>query len=147
MQKTYVKEIFDDIKTLCDRGMEDPIVALRASCVRALAVQGLLNQLVSSDGGKHPIGHSRMVSYSPLYVFLQNDNAAAIERLDQGEKLNDVENKKMWKDLLHDGPLVNLTILAKAVRAGEYAPTSSLSFCWKTRHTSEATWDRSHGSF
>jgi hypothetical protein len=106
-------------------------VALQASCVRALAVQGLLNQLASSDGGTTPDRPFR-VSLIPLYTcFFQKDNAATIKRLDQGDKLSDVENKKMWKDLLH-GPLVNLTILAKAVRAGEYAPTSSLSFCWKT---------------
>jgi hypothetical protein len=132
VQKYYVTAIFDNIKTLCDRGKEDPIVALQASCVRALTGQGLLNELASSDGRAIP-DRPFQVSLIPLYTcFFQNDNAATIKRLDKGDKLSDVENKKMWKDLLHDGPLVNLTILAKAVRAGEYAPTSSLSFCWKT---------------
>ena len=37
----------------------------------------------------------------------------------------------MWKSLLRDGPLANLTMLAQAVRVGERAPPSTLSFCWK----------------
>ena len=38
----------------------------------------------------------------------------------------------MWKDLLSDGPLLNLMMLAEAVHSREHAPQSSLSFCWKT---------------
>ena len=37
----------------------------------------------------------------------------------------------MWKALLSDGPLINLTMLAEAVRSTEDAPPSSLTFCWK----------------
>jgi len=37
----------------------------------------------------------------------------------------------MWKALLSDGPLINLTKLAEAVRSRDDAPPSSLSFCWK----------------
>jgi len=41
----------------------------------------------------------------------------------------------MWTVLLYEGPLVNLTLVAKAICAGEHAPSSSFSFCWKALDT------------
>ncbi len=37
----------------------------------------------------------------------------------------------MWNNFLHDGPLANLTALARAVRKREHAAPATLSFCWK----------------
>ncbi len=42
-----------------------------------------------------------------------------------------MEIGRLWKSLLHDGPLANLIALAQAVRKNEYAPPPTLSFCWK----------------
>jgi hypothetical protein len=39
---------------------------------------------------------------------------------------------KMWRDLLNDGPFINLTLLAKAILSQDIADHSSLSMCWKT---------------
>ena len=55
-----------------------------------------------------------------------------ISQLYRGDIPSPLEIKKMWKSLLHDGPLANLTTLAQAVLKRDRASTSSLSFCWKT---------------
>jgi hypothetical protein len=114
-QKIYIQDIIDNFQTLCDA--VDPTMALRASCIRGLAVHGLLSQLDSS--------HFPM-SLIPLYsLFFPNNKA------DTGDP-DEQESKGMWKGLLYDAPLANLTMLAEAVRKREHALPSSLSFCWKT---------------
>jgi hypothetical protein len=119
-QQEYIQNIIVDFQPLCDA--EHPTMALRASCIRGLAVHGLLSQIVSlvrDDISPFP------VSLIPLYnLFFPNDKAAIV----RGPE----ESKRMWKSLLHDAPLANLTMLAKAVRKREHAPPSSFSFCWKT---------------
>jgi hypothetical protein len=45
-QQRYIQDIIDDFQTLCDA--VDTKMALRASCIRSLAVHGLLSKLVSS---------------------------------------------------------------------------------------------------
>jgi hypothetical protein len=119
-QQEYIQNIIVDFQTLCDA--EDPTMALRASCIRGLAVHGLLSQivsLVSEDSSPFP------VSLIPLHnLFFPNDNAGTVQGHDK--------SKGMWRSLLHDAPLANLTMLAKAVRKREHAPPSSFSFCWKT---------------
>ena len=120
-QQIYIQDIIDSFQTLCDA--VDPKMALRASCIRGLAVHDLLSQLVSSvreDSLHFPM------SLIPLYHLLFPNN-----RLDDGDP-DEKESKGMWEKLQHDAPLANLTILAKAVRKRELAPTSSLSFSWKT---------------
>jgi hypothetical protein len=119
-QQEYIQNIFDDFQTLCDA--EDPTMALRASCIRGLAVHGLLSHLVlsvSEDSSHHP------ASLIPLYdLFFANNIGYFIPR--------PTGHSKTWMGLLHNAPLANLTMLAKAVRKSEHAPPSSFSFCWKT---------------
>jgi hypothetical protein len=128
-QRAYNQELMDYCQMLC--GMDDPTVALRASCIRALAVQGFLSQLVSRDS-RTTGSPSFPVSLIPMYkFFFPNDNMGIIRQLDNGHMPNPEDTKRIWDSLLHDGPLVNLTTLAQDVRAGEHAPPSTLSFCWK----------------
>jgi hypothetical protein len=129
LQRTYIQGLIDDFQTLC--GMDDPMIALRASCVRGLAVQGLLSQLVPQDSSA--TDRSRFpVSFIPIYeFFFPNDNKDTIRQLDDGHAPCAREIERMWKSLLHDGPLANLTMLGQAVLKREHAPSSSLSFCWK----------------
>jgi hypothetical protein len=98
---------------------------------RALAVQGLLSRLVPQDSkttGSLPFP----ISIIPIYTFFfPNDNTATLRQLNEGRMPRDDEIKKIWKSLLYDGPLANLTTLAQAIRDRERAPPSSLSFCWK----------------
>ena len=147
LQQTYIQGLIDDFQTLC--GVDDPRMALRASCVKGLAVQGLLSRLVYSDEFEKGTIPSRQfpVSLIPLYeFFFPNDNTNIVQRLSDGEAPSSLENAKMWTSFLQDGPLANLTMLAQAVlcrkRAvlageqpvfvGEQAPSPTLSFCWTT---------------
>jgi hypothetical protein len=117
----YIQDIIVNFETLCDA--EDSTMALRASCIRSLAVHGLLSQLVPSvHENKSHFPMSLILLYN---LFFPNDKA------DTGREPDEQESKRMWKGLLHDAPLANLTMLAKAVRERECAPPSSLSFCWK----------------
>ena len=119
-QQTYIKDIIDNFQTLCEAG--DPKMALRASCIRGLAVHSLLYQLVLSDCEER--SHFPM-SLIPLH------NLFFLHKADTGEP-DEKESRRMWKGFLHDAPLANLTMLATAVRMREHAPPPSISFCWKT---------------
>jgi hypothetical protein len=129
IQRTYIQSLMDDFRTLC--GMDDPTIALRASCIRALAVQGFLSNLVPLDS-RMTVSPQFPVSLLPIYqFFFPNDNMDIILQLDNGSRPSNEQIKIMWKSLLHDGPLANLTTLGQAVYDGEHAPPSILSFCWK----------------
>ena len=133
-QRTHIQGLIDDFQNLC--GM-DPVIALRASCIRALAVQGLLSHIVSPDGittENSPFP----VSLIPIYTFLfSNDDMDTIRQLNglTPTSTPSDENGRLWNSLLHDGPLVNLTILARVVcdkDQSNHIPSSTFSFCWNT---------------
>jgi hypothetical protein len=138
-QRTYIQEFINYSNTLYGMQVEDPTIALRAACIRALAVQGLLTQLTAQDHSRKtdtpPVPVSTDTpsppfpnSLVPIYeFFFSKDNTDTIH-LDDGDS---PEVKGVWKNLLYDGPLANLTMLAQAIRDKEHAPTSTLSFCWK----------------
>jgi hypothetical protein len=135
-QRTYIQGLIDDFQTLC--GMDDPMIALRASCIRGLAVQGLLSQLIPQDSNTSYTTDSPRfpVTLLPIYRFFfpKDELDNTVWQLDYGDAPDAnlaKEVKRMWESLLYDGPLANLTTLAQAVRGREDAPPSSLSFCWK----------------
>ena len=131
-QETYNQGLMDYGKMLC--GMDDPMIVLRASCIRALALQDFLSQLIAQDSRTTASKDSPSFPRSlvPMYKFLfPDDNTSIIQQLETGQTPKPEEIKTIRDNLLHDGPLVNLTKLAQAVRAGEHAPPSTLSFCWK----------------
>jgi hypothetical protein len=116
LQRAYIQGLIDDFQTLC--GVDDPRMALRASCVRGLAVQGLLSRLVQSDESEKGTIPNRQfpVSLIPPYkFFFPKEKADIVQRLSDGDAPSFLENAKMWKSLLQDGPLANLTIFAHAV--------------------------------
>jgi Family of unknown function (DUF6535) len=122
-QQKYDQELMDDFQALC--GIDDPMIALRASCIRGLAVQSLLSQLVPPDTRttEHP---QFPLSLIPFYKFcFPNDSTNTIQQPSAGEIA------RMWNNFIHDGPLANLIALAQAVREREHAAPSTLSFCWK----------------
>jgi hypothetical protein len=124
LQRTYIQGLIDDFQTLYS--MDDPTIALRASCISALAVQGFLYQLVPPNNGKTDSSQFP-ASLIPIYNCLfPDDNTVTVPQLGDRPTPSAME---MWMSLLHDGPLANLTRLAQAVRIREHAP---LSFCWKT---------------
>ena len=128
-QRAYIQGLMDDFQPLCD--VDDSMTGLRASCIRALAVQGLLSHLVPPDS-KTRDSLSFPVFLTPIYqFFLSNDHTGTARQLDDVHTPIAVDNKRMWESLLQDGPLANLTTLAQAVRDKDDAPPSTLSFCWK----------------
>ena len=148
-QKMYIEKIIFDFQTLCR--LKDPRIALHASCVRGLAVQGLLTQLAHPDEAAAE-NRPFPLHLIPLHThFFRNKNNDIIQQIREGHASAD-DNKRIWDDLLSDGPFTNLTMLADDIlsregvpRKGisgeiapntgapnECAPPSSLSFCWKT---------------
>jgi Family of unknown function (DUF6535) len=126
LQQMYIQGLIDNFQTLCH--MDDDTAALRASCISALAVQGLLSHLVPSDRGATDSSQFP-ASLIPIYNYLfPNNNTVTVRQLGDRPTPSDME---MWMSLLHDGPLANLTMLAQAIRDREHVPTSVLSFCWK----------------
>jgi len=71
LQRTYNKHLIYDLEMLCV--MEDPVVALRASCIRALAIQGLLTLLAQTEEGTTH-NQSFPTPLIPLYDFLFQDS-------------------------------------------------------------------------
>ena len=127
LQRTYIQGLIDDFQTLY--GMDDPTIALRASCISALAVQGFLSQYVPLNSGTTDSSQFP-ASLIPIYNFLfSNDNEVTVPQLGDRPTPSATE---MWMSLRQDGPLANLTRLAQDVRVREHALLSSLSFCWKT---------------
>ena len=128
-QKKYDQELMDDFQALCD--IDDPMISLRASCIRGLAVRSLLSQLVPPDTrtAERP---QFPLSLIPFYKFcFPNDSTNTIQQLVDGHTPSAVEITRMWNNFLHDGPLANLIALAQAIRKREHATPSTLSFCWK----------------
>ena len=132
LQRTYIEKLMEEFQTLCD--MDDQMIALRASCIRALAAQGFLSQLIPHDSTT-TLTTPFPASLLPVYTFFfPSHNLDTIQLLLDGEdrsvEPSSVEIETMWKNFLHHGPLANLTRLAQAVRDSERAPASTLSFCW-----------------
>ena len=126
-QREYIEGLIDDFQTLCD--IDDHTTALRASCISAHAVQGLLSQLVPSNSGTTDTSQFP-ASLIPIYHYLfPKDNAITVPQL--GDRPTPSAKEEMWMSLLHDGPLANLTRLTQAIRDREHVPPSTLSFCWK----------------
>ena len=138
--RANTQSIVDGLNILCEE--LDNTVDLRAFCVRALAFQGFLTRCLeqakeASRDGKFP-DH-----FIPLYMFFSKFSSLAntSHTHQQGfiqppagvsdEKAPADENE-MWRTLLHDGPLINLTLLARAILLHDDVNTSGLSMCWKT---------------
>jgi len=139
LQARYIQGVVDGLNGLCNGA--DSKVALRASCVRGLAFQGLLTKLTDSEG-EFPQTRRFPTHLVPLYTFLSSGgNSSGTQRDDSGlnpppeatsEQSRMAKNREMWRALLYDGPLVNLTLLAEAVVLRDDVGPSKLSFCWKT---------------
>ena len=128
-QMKYDQELMDDFQALCD--IDDTTIALRASCIRGLAVQSLLSQLIPPDT-RTTENPQFPLSLIPFYMFcFPNDSTNTIQQLVDGHTPSAVDIMTLWNNILHDGPLANLIALAQAVRKSEHAAPSTLSFCWK----------------
>ena len=157
LRENYIQGIIKDLNEQCEH--KDSRIALRASCVRGLAFQGLLRHLTPSDSDQQKIPDQTLPPHllpsdsdqqkkpdptfppylSPLYRFvlenserpwLTNDHPPSAESLSSPLSGGESENK--WTVLLNDGPLVNLTLVAEAVILHHRDQPQDLSLCWKT---------------
>jgi len=132
LRKTYIQGLVDVLNAQCNE--EDSTVALRASCVRSLALQGLLTNLTPPDVEETPTrpfpDHLR-----PLYTFISdmgnNDSKQQLVNNRSTEAPNNSDSI-MWKAFLNDGPLANLTRLAHAILSHGAHHPQGLPLCWRT---------------
>ncbi|KAI9440831.1 hypothetical protein H4582DRAFT_2074645 [Lactarius indigo] len=131
--KKYIRGVIKALSGLCKEA--DSIVALRASCARGIAFHGLLTQLTES-ASESPQTLTYLV---PLHTFFFTGDATSGAQQDHSliplpgtTSEQSQMDQTMLQTLLHDGPLVNLTLLAKAVVSRDDVDPSKLSFCWKT---------------
>jgi hypothetical protein len=134
LQKTYMEDLIRSLNTLCDG--EDRKVALRASCVRCLAFQCFVSHHATLDQPFPDHIH-------PLYSFICHEDDRESTRQPSNGALSaethnnqhSHESRRKWEILLHDGPLVNLTLLAQTILSHEHIHPENLSLCWKALET------------
>ena len=127
----YVQSFVDHLNTSCGKPEEKR--DLRAFCVRALAFQSSLTKCLepSLERARKGSPDVKVPDYfMPLYTFFKQQQPLG-EVSDETEPPD--EDTKRRRVLLHDGPLLNLTLLAKAILLhDDVVAPSSLSMCWKT---------------
>jgi hypothetical protein len=136
--QTYFQSIVDGLNSLCDK--PDEIRDLRAFCVRALAFQGILTRCLEPTRVGSP--NIKVPShFLPLYTFFssitntpQKQEQQAPTEVSDEKGSSDRDEDTEWRVLLHDGPFINLTLLARAILMHDDLDVdpASLSMCWKT---------------
>ncbi|KAH9169432.1 hypothetical protein EDB89DRAFT_1471460 [Lactarius sanguifluus] len=116
---------------------KDKIVGLRGFCVRALVFQGFLTKVEEGLPDVKFPGY-----FIPIYTFFSsrdNLNTSQTMRKDTASgvshEMAPPPDDEMRRAVLHDGPLINLTLLAKAILSQDCTDPSTLSMCWKTLDT------------
>ena len=130
--QAYLQSIVHSLNSLCDKSTKNPsiVMDLCAFCVRALVFQGITKCLEPTRMGSPNIKvPSHFLPLCTFYYSIINKQRAPTEVSDQKE-LSDEDTKV----LLHDGPFINLTLLAGAIISPDHldADPASLSMCWKT---------------
>ncbi|KAH8989442.1 hypothetical protein EDB92DRAFT_869039 [Lactarius akahatsu] len=142
----FMESIVRGFMKIIDRGFvtKDKMVGLRGFCVRALAFQGFLTKwLEQVEEGLPDVEFPGY--FIPLYTFFSswdNLNTSQTMRRDtvsppagvSHEMAPPLDSEK-WRAVLQDGPLINLTLLARAILSQDCADPSTLSMCWKTLDT------------
>ena len=125
----YLQSVVDGLNSLCNKSGE--MRDLRTFCVRALAFQGILSRCLEQcleSTMARPLNIEAPSDFLPLYTFF----SSIINDMQQAPV--EVPDDKKWRFLLHDGPFINLTLLAKAIvyHDGQIVDPASLSMYWKT---------------
>ena len=122
--QAYLQSIVDGLNSLCDK--PDEIKDLCAFCVRALAFQGFLTKCLEPAKVKSP-NINVPSHFLPLHTFFssninpfqEQEQQAFAEVSDERESSDEDKDEDIkWRVLLHDGPFINLTLLARASVAG-----------------------------
>ena len=124
--RAYLQSIVDSLNSLCDKSTL--FMDLRAFCVRALVLQGILTRCLEPMRVGSP-DIEVPSPFLPIFTFF-----SPIIGWQEHQAPAEVSDEEKWRVLLHDGPFINLTLLAKAILVHDHldADPASLSMCWKT---------------
>lgn len=133
-----IQAIMDYLESRCSAS--NPSTALRASCIRALAIQEFLvplghpdiEQLLTQKFPDYLMPLSRVIHMWKTTDIDQWSQFAAHPPTAPQPLLNDQEK---WSDLLCDGPLINLAVLSYAVRLRASEGEVNLAIAWNTLET------------
>ncbi|KAI0261630.1 hypothetical protein BC834DRAFT_461542 [Gloeopeniophorella convolvens] len=114
----------------------DHTVALRASCVMGLTILGLLASLERSDPQDTAV--RTFPGYLlPLYYTIRSWKTLDVSRwtysiISTATIHPPPSDQEMWSDLLHDGPLINLAVLANALLSRFVTQDDYVPMSWET---------------
>jgi hypothetical protein len=133
--QTYIQSIVEGLNTLCEE--PDEIRDPRAFCVRALAFRGFLTKCLEPSLerlGEKLTDIDVPGYFIPLYTFFSEEakKSPTLRPTPVMVSHSKESSDKMCRTLLNDGPLINLSLLAKAVLSQDDVDPSILSMCWKT---------------
>jgi hypothetical protein len=110
--------------------------ALRASCIRSLVICGFLAPLTHMD--IEELRTREFPSYlTPLYRVIRVWKTTEIAQWSQLPSISPPidhpfpSNQEMWTDILCDGPLINLAVLANTVLSRSRDEEINLDMAWK----------------
>ena len=127
--RAYLQSIIDVLNSLCDK--PDKIRDLRAFCVRALLFQGILTKCLEPTRVGSP--NIKLPShFLPMFTFFSWIINTPQEQQAHAEVSDEMDEDTKWRVLLHDGPFINLTLLAEAILSQDDLGAATLSMCWKT---------------
>jgi hypothetical protein len=113
-----IQSIIEDVNSFCE--INNPSTALRASCIRALVIREFLVPNAHLDTEELLTEH--FPDYlKPLYRVIRvwkTTEVAQWSRLTgnfPATRCPFSSDREMWADILYDGPLINLAILAHAI--------------------------------
>ncbi|KAI0260600.1 hypothetical protein BC834DRAFT_537708 [Gloeopeniophorella convolvens] len=139
LDSVYTESILDHLQSLCN--IKDQEVSLRAACVRSLVLQGFWTPFTPSTYGNIPT--EPFPDYLvPVYKFLlprielpsfqwESLGGTRMGSL-QVPQLDNQVNQAFWTRVLHDGPLINLSILANIVISQVQEGGVDFTMCWDT---------------
>ncbi|KAH9983790.1 hypothetical protein BJV74DRAFT_593982 [Russula compacta] len=130
-----IQAIMEYLEPLCH--VSNTSTALRASCIRSLIIREFLISFAHKDAEE--LQTKRFPDYlMPLYRMIRVWKTTEI---DQWSHLTVIlpavreplpSDQEMWADILYDGPLINLAVLAYAVLERAREQDIILDFAWKT---------------
>ena len=113
-----IQSIIEDVNSFCE--ITNPSTALRASCIRALVIREFLVPNANLDTEELLTEH--FPDYlKPLYRVIRLWKTTEVSQWSRltgnfpATRCPLSSDREMWADILYDGPLVNLAILAHAI--------------------------------
>jgi len=133
-----IQAIMEYIEPLCY--ISDPKTGLRASCIRSLVIREFLIPLAHTNA--EDLLRNKFPDYlSPLYRVIRVWKTTEIAQWSHITGVSAAtadplpNDQQMWADILCDGPLINLAVLAYAALSRSSEEEVDLDMAWKTLET------------